>query len=157
MLELLYFAPIALLTIASAVLIFAQSRLLYAALALALAFLGSAFVFLLLNQVLIALLQLFIFVGGLSTYLIVAVATEEKGKKLINRPYFAIAAILITASLIFSFSIWGQGTPASNNFLTLATAAFGAGYVLLYALMLLLFSATIGTVLLIRKFVKLVV
>ena len=68
---------IAAFTIISAAWVFLSRKLMHSVIALTIAFTGSASVFALLGQAEMALLQLFVFVGGLSTYLIVAVAAEE--------------------------------------------------------------------------------
>src|SRR5574337_1295696 len=97
--DLYAYAAISVITVISALLLFLQKRLLYSAIALAIVFAGSALVFLYLGQTLLALIQLLVFVGGLSTYLVVAVATEEKGRKLFSPYVFIIAAIAISVAL----------------------------------------------------------
>ena len=83
-LDIYVFIALAALAVIASIFIFLQKRLIHAVLFLAIVFVSSSIIFLLLGQTLIAVLQMLIFVGGLSTYLIVAVATEEKGANLIS-------------------------------------------------------------------------
>ena len=94
--------------------------------------------------------------GGLSTYLIVVISIEDKGRVYGNLPLFAVVALLLSIVLIFAVQYLPTGLAAApNSMLQTAPDAFGAYYPLLYMLVLLLFSAAAGTVLFIKKFVKL--
>jgi NADH:ubiquinone oxidoreductase subunit 6 (subunit J) len=148
----------ALILAAASVMLFVQRKILYAVLMLVIAFAASAFIFVLLNQVLAAFLQLFVFVGGLSTYLVVAVSPEQKTANLSKMPYFAAGAIIITSALSLMVLRMPQVYLASNqNLVSAAASAFSGTYAfLLYLIIILLFSSTIGTVLLIRKQIRLV-
>lgn len=147
---------LAALLLASSAAVFLFKRLMHAVLALTMAFAASALIFLYLDQVLVALLQLFIFVGGLSTYLIVAISNEEKGSVHGNLPMFAIVAVVLTVALLAAVQSLPSGLALSgNDMLQTAPAAFGSYYPIFYALALLLFSASAGTVIFIKKFVKL--
>ena len=143
---------------AASVMLFVQRKILYAVLMLVIAFAASACIFVLLNQVLAAFLQLFVFVGGLSTYLVVAVSPEQKAANLSKMSYFAAGAIIITSALSLMVLRMPQVYLASNqNLVSAAASAFSGTYAfLLYLIIILLFSSTIGTVLLIRKQIRLV-
>ncbi|MDE1851331.1 MAG: NADH-quinone oxidoreductase subunit J [Candidatus Micrarchaeota archaeon] len=157
--EFYAYAAITVIMVVSAALMFLQKRLLYSAIALAFVFAGSALMFLLLGQAMLALIQLLVFVGGLSTYLIVAIATEEKVTKLVSPYLFVIAAVVISLGLSLFIGDIG-GTVASGggtDVMGMAALAFKAYWPLFYAMMFLLFAATIGTVVVVKKFVKLVV
>src|SRR5208283_373994 len=93
------FIIISILTIGSAMAVFFSKRLLHAVLALTLAFGGSALFFLYADQPFAAFLQLFILVGGLSTYLIVALASEESKGSFSPRGF---VALLIIAAAVLS-------------------------------------------------------
>ncbi len=159
MLDIYAFAIVAAITLISAIFIFVEKKLVHAVIALSLAFLGSALLFFLIGQTLVALLQLVVFVGGFSTYLIVAVATEEKTAKLINlRNFLVLAFILSVGSAVLMLSYLPTANANhSTNFLLSASSAFQSSYALFYVIALLLFSVSISGVLIIRKFARLVV
>lgn len=153
------YAAISVIAAASAALMFLQKRLIYSAISLAVVFAASALMFLLLGQALLALIQLLVFVGGLSTYLIVAIATEEKTVRLFSPYAFVIAAIVISLALsLFIGSVNVSGAAGSGPGIgAIASAAFKAYWPLFYAMMFLLLAATIGTVVVAKRFVRLVV
>lgn len=154
-----FFLAISALTLISALILFLSRRLLHAVLALTFVFLGSALIFLYLGQTFAALLQLFIFVGGLSTYLIVAVASEES-KSSLKLPTFILLVIIVVGGLsaLLINSGLNSTPPASpNDFVASAGAALSTYYPFLFALLILLFSAVMGSILILRKFVKLII
>lgn len=157
MIDLYVFYGVAALTLVASLAVFAQKKLVHAVIALATAFLGSSLVFFLIGQTLVALLQLIVFVGGFSTYLIVAVATEEKSAKLMRFPVFIVLSILLFAGLVFTLQPLPQQSNQAGNFLGAAAQAFTSGYPVLYIIATLLFAATIGGVLIIKKITKLIV
>lgn len=151
------FIVISILTIAAGLATFLSRRLLHSVLAVTFAFVGSALVFIYLGQDFIALLQLFIFVGGLSTYLIVAVASEEaKGSVSITR--FILLLVIVAIGLSALLVNTGlSSSPAGNDFVAASGSAFTAYYPVLFMLCLLLFSTVIGSILIMKRFVRLVV
>ena len=150
------FFAIAAFTIVSAAWVFLSRKLMHSVIALTVAFTGSASVFALLGQAEMALLQLFVFVGGLSTYLIVAVAAEES-KKEIMLPRFAAMALAASAILIIFSASLGAGQQQAPSFASAAVSAFSSDYPLLAIIALTLFSAAIGSILVLRKHIRLVV
>ncbi len=158
MFDLQIYVAAAVFTVASGILLFAFRKVLYAVLALSSAFLGSALIFLYLNQVIVALLQLLVFVGGLSTYLIVAVAAETKGTRLLRKYRFSIFFVFLAAALSSMMLYVGSGYSGSgNSFTASALSAFQEYYGLLFAAVLLLFATTIGGLLVIKKFSRVIV
>ena len=159
MLDTYAFAIVAAIMLISAIFIFVEKKLVHAVIALSFAFLGSALLFFLIGQTLVALLQLIVFVGGFSTYLIVAVATEEKTAKLINlRNFLVLALMLFVGAGIFLLKYQPSGNAnLPTNFLLSASSAFQSSYALFYVIVLLLFSVSISGVLIIRKFARLIV
>ena len=151
------FIAIALLTIAGGLAVFLSRSLLHSVLALTATFFSSALVFAYLGQNFIALLQLFVFVGGLSTYLVVAVAGEE------SRHSFSPARfilVLVVASLGLSAIFLSSRlytAPNGNSFIAAAGPALAAYYPMLFALALLLFSTVIGSIIIMKRFVRLIV
>lgn len=153
------FLIVAPLVVIASIMIFVQKKIIYSVLSLTAVFLGSAIVFYLLGQTFIAILQLIIFVGGLSTYVMVAVATEEKNLKLISLPFFFVIAIILFAGLTLILNYLPVQNPAATNpdFLIAASYALQSDYVLLYLIALLLFAVTIGGTLVIKRFSRLIV
>ena len=156
---IMFYLVFALATI-SAIGIFLMRKLSYAVIALSLVFLGSSSIFLLINQDAIALLQLLALVGGLSTYLIVAVSTEERQLTLFRPTYFVITLI----SLFLSFSILFSPSFSPHvsagyitDFGSAASAAISSGYSLLYIAVILLFVVVVGAVVVLKEFTELIV
>lgn len=144
-------------TLLSGVAIFLRRKLLHAVLFLALASLGSSLLLLYVNQVLVALLQLLVFVGGLSTYLLVAVAAEVKQAKMISLTRFFVVAIV--AALVMSLFVYAASGDvlAGNDFSTVAQSAFSTYYAMLFVAVLLLFAVAMCGVVVIKKFSRMVV
>lgn len=157
MLQFYLFAMASALSLGAALAVFFSRRLLHSVLALTIAFIGSSAVFLVLGQAFIALLQLFIFVGGLSTYLVVAIAAEEtKAGPEAGR----FIPLLVVVALGISVVLARITTPTArhaNGFVSAAGSAFSAYYPVLIALALLLFSAVLGSVMIIKRFMRLIV
>jgi NADH-quinone oxidoreductase subunit J len=143
--------------IISALLVFLMKRLLHAAMALTITFVISAILFAAIGQAFIGLLQILIFVGGLSAYLIAAVATETKSKSMLKtKPFFA-SAIVLSIALTAIISSIPQAAYLQSTFQSSASMMFSQYYMLLFIMMILLFSTAIGGVLIIKRFRKLVV
>jgi len=151
-LELLVLLAVIVIMLASAILIFMAKRLMRAVICLAMVALGASALFLYLGQELVALLQLFVFVGCLATYLMVAVASEEKQAKRtgILRFIFVIVVVFIAVSLSIKEIAGGQQT--GNDFASEARAVFESQYAFLYAAVFMLFASAIGSVVVIRRF-----
>ena len=159
MLDTYAFAIVAAIILISAVFILIEKKLVHAVMVLSLVFLGSALLFFLLGQTLMALLQLLVFVGGLSTYLVVAVATEEKSAKLISLRRFLVLALVLfvgTGVLLLNYLPSGNNN-VSADFLGAASSAFQNSYAMFYAMLVLLFAVSISSVLIIKKFTRLLV
>ncbi len=159
MLDLYAFYILAPLTVIASALIFVQKRLIRAVIAIIGVFIGSALVFLLLGQTIIPILQMLVFVGGISTYLIVAVATEEKSARLVSIPYLTIVAVIVFAAfmLMLGSTAIQQPSAPTPSFLAAASSAMQSDYAILYLLAVLLFGVTIAGTLILKKFVRLVV
>ena len=156
MFDVLSFAFMALLAILASVMLFLEEKLIRAAVALTLVFFSSSLVFVIIGQTFIALVQLLVFVGGLSTYLTVAVATEKKGARLNDLPIFAALSTVVSLGLLSMAPYLPSSQPGPGLFVASAIAAFSGEYAYLYLIVVLLFTATIGSVLVIRKFKRLI-
>ena len=143
-------------TVASSALMFISKRLLHAVLFLALAAVGSSLLFLYVSQTLVAFLQLLVFVGSLSTYMLVAVASEEKKIDGLGVIKFLIAAVAVAS--VLSYLVYGvAGVQANDNSFSLyAEMAFSQYAAFLFASVFVLFSATIGSIVIMRRLSKLV-
>ena len=152
-----YMLIVAALALTGGLSVFLSRRLLHAVLALTFVFIGSAIVFAFLGEVFIALIQLFVFVGGLSTYLIVAVASETSHDGF-SKARFLSALVIIAVGIALILAWTGTGIfPQGSSFPPIAASAISEYYVAFFMMLLLLFSAVIGSVLIMRRFVKLIV
>jgi NADH:ubiquinone oxidoreductase subunit 6 (subunit J) len=147
------FIILAVITIVSAFAIFISRSILKSALALAFVFIAVSAVLLLLGQAVIATIQLFILVGGLSTYIILAVASETKpNKSKTNMKIFTILFIVIFAVTSYSIlpSILSINT-AQNNIYAAITYAMSQYLLPIYAIILFMFSVAIGSIIIIKR------
>jgi NADH-quinone oxidoreductase subunit J len=151
------FIAIAILTIGAGLAVFLSRRILHSVLGLTFAFIGSALVFLYLGQTFVALLQLFVFVGGLSTYLIVAVAGEEASESVSVYRFIPLLVIIALGLSTLAVSLGMGGPPSGNNFMAASSGALATYYPVLFMLGLLLFSTVMGSILIMKRFVRLIV
>lgn len=147
------FVIIALLEIFSAVFVFFFKDILHAVLALSMVFVFNSALFLVLAQPLLALIQLFVMVGGVSTYIFVGVASPSYSK-FRGTNYVAFAAIYLVILLVFTVKV-AQISPSAieqntvSSTLISETLSSNAG--LLYILTILLFGTGFGSIMLMRK------
>ena len=149
------FAVFAVFTAGAALAVFFQRSLMRAVAALALSFVGSAVVFYTIGQGLLALLQLLVFVGGLSTYLIIAVSSEHR--EFGNRIALVALAVIFAAGLsimLLGMQNFQQGDANVSGYVA---TAFSQYWPMLFIIALALFGAAMASVLVIRRFVRLVV
>lgn len=158
MLELFSFIFLALVGFASAIVLLLQRNLFKAAIALAIVFVAVAGFIAVAGQTIIALFQLLILVGGLSTYLIVAVASEKESSfRHVDMRVVTIVFVLFGA-LIF-YSVAANSHPASlgnAGILADITAAMKGYFAFMAAIAFLMFAIAIGSVLLIKRAVRVV-
>ncbi len=143
----------ALLELLSAALVLCFRNILHTILALSMLFVFNSAMFLILGQPLLALLQLFIMVGGISTYLFVGAASASYSKfRNTNYGLFAIMSILIF--FLFTAKV-GNTNPVSAEQNTLSVSlvsqSLGANVGILYLLTIMLFGVGIGSILLMKK------
>jgi NADH:ubiquinone oxidoreductase subunit 6 (subunit J) len=145
-------------TLAPAALMFFERKLMNAVICLGISALGSSLLFLYLGQTLVGLLQLFVFVGGLSTYLVIAMASEERHAAMLSRGRFVMAAIVVAAVLSLLLNgISSSQTQTGNSFVSSAEAAFVGQYALIYAAAFLVFATAAGSVLVMKRFSRMVI
>jgi len=158
----------AFITVAFAVSMFFVKKLLHAAVLLALVSIGSAIMFALTGSALVGIFQLLVFVGGLSTYFIVAFGSEPREermsfkKELARLALFALSFIAIAGAIAYGFAkapanSTTTAAQAQGNFISSLTAMFNSDYMLLYVVLLLLVAVATGSIIIAKKVVKLVV
>ncbi len=157
MIDTIFFGIISAIMIASGVLVFYQKSIMRAVIALTVAFTSSAIIFFILGQAFIALLQLFVFVGGLSTYLIVAVSSEYKKINLKGFIRLCIVAILVCAGMmLLLFKATFNTSQAAESMSSFFIEVFQSYFPIIFMALVMLFLTAIGSVIVIRRFVKLV-
>ena len=160
MLELLLFIFLAAVGIVSGIVLLAQKSLFKSAIALAIVFISVGGFIMLTGQTLITLFQLFILVGGLSTYLIVAVASERESVfRHVDMRVFAVVFVIFGALMAYAVatntpSSAAQATPGG---LAEVAASINSYYALMGAIVFLMFALGIGSIMLIKKVVRIVV
>jgi NADH-quinone oxidoreductase subunit J len=147
------FIIVALLEVFSAILVFIFRNILHVVLALSLLFVFNSVMFLILGQPLLALLQLFIMVGGISTYVFVGVASASYSKfKATNYKVFAIIYLLIfilfSARITQVSAVSLQQNAVSGS---LIAQSLSSNVGMLYLLAIMLFGTGFGSILLMRK------
>jgi len=143
-------------TLGSAFLIYFSKSLLHSSILLALSFIGGSMLILLESQSILALLQLLIFVGGLSTYFIITISDEKIKSTKKNLLFFSILSIIISASLLIIFSLAkiNESGILENGFVQSFISLESTYYYFLYAVAFAPFAGAIGSILIIRRFMK---
>ncbi len=158
MIEVISFAIVSFIILLSSIMIFYQKSIMRAVVLLTISFGSSSLIFFILNQNFIALLQLFIFVGGMSTYLIVAVSSEYKKIKEIDFVKICIVAAVIFSAVFLSIvGVTSNNAVQSTNMSSYFAYTFENYFPLIYATIVMLFLTSMGSVLIIRKYVKLMI
>ncbi|MEM0200929.1 MAG: NADH-quinone oxidoreductase subunit J [Candidatus Micrarchaeaceae archaeon] len=158
MIEIISFIIVSFVMLISSIMIFYQKSIMRAVILLTMTFAFSSIIFFILNQNFIALLQLFIFVGGMSTYLIVAVSSEYKKINKIEFGKICIIAVIIFIAIFLSLiGIANNNSINTSNMTSYFAYAFQSYYPIIYASIVMLFLTSIGSILIIRKYVKLII
>jgi NADH-quinone oxidoreductase subunit J len=134
-------------------LVFVLKDVLHSVLSLAMAFFVNSLMFLVLNQPLLALLQLFVMVGGIATFLFVGVASVSISR--FRHTNLLLLLVLALAFFAVSFYI-AAGTPfptQQQNLLTVdaisSQLASGAGQ--FYLMIFALFGVALGAIALLKR------
>jgi NADH:ubiquinone oxidoreductase subunit 6 (subunit J) len=114
---------------------------------------GAAFLALL-GLPLLALLQLFIMVGGVSTYLFVGVSSESLSKfRHTSFPILVVLAIGLSAVPIYKvLTLGSSGTQVSTLGSGALSASIGANLTLFYMLAIALFGIGIASIVMMKSF-----
>ncbi|MDE1850803.1 MAG: hypothetical protein KGH54_03355 [Candidatus Micrarchaeota archaeon] len=159
MLELALFVLLTVVGILASVSVLGQRSLFKSSIALAILFAVVAGYILMLGQTLIALFQLLVLVGGLSTYLVVAVAAEGQiGFRHVSPRLFSVVFVVLAGIMMYAVAINSNAQfsalPSMSDEIVLA---IGSGFGMIAAIVFLMFAAGIGSVMLIKRALKTVV
>ncbi len=158
MLILLAFCTLLLISSAG---VFITRRLLRSVVLLAVLSIIIAVIFALLGQALIGILQLIIFIGGLSTFFIVAFGSEperalRKHEGIFVGEFLAFA-IAFGLLLIYAFvKFIPNEQVAESSFMQSVVSAFSQYYLFFYFLSIFVFLISFGSLLVIRRLLKVV-
>jgi NADH:ubiquinone oxidoreductase subunit 6 (subunit J) len=147
------FIALALAELLSISLIFCFKDILHSVLSLAVAFLVNSLLFLELGQPLLALLQLFVMVGGIATFLFVGVASVSTSRF----GHANLLMLLVLSVVFFAVSFYmAVGTPfpaQQSNFLSvdLITEQLASGIGQLYVMVFSLFGVGLGAITLLKR------
>jgi NADH:ubiquinone oxidoreductase subunit 6 (subunit J) len=153
MLSALVFVVSGLVAFGAALFIFRAREMSHAMLGFLLVTVSAAGFLAVLGLPLLALLQLFIMVGGVSTYLFVGVSSENLSRfRHTSLPILVVVAIAIAAAPIYRISML-QSLGGQSNQLGpgLISAAVGGNIALFYMLAILLFGIGIGSIAVIKS------
>ncbi len=146
-------AIIAVLELAAIAFIFISKSLLHSVISLTLAFVANSALFLAMQQPFLAIIQLFIFVGGISTYAIVGVASASFSKfPHTNR--LAFVAVFIILLAVISYPVFGMKNTVMqyNQFTALQVKTGISSYMgLFYLITAMLFGIAIGSIILVKS------
>ncbi len=149
------FAAVAVLELAAAASVYLFRSVLHATLALAMLFLLNSIAFLVLGQPLLAIVQAFVVIGGIATYLIVATAAQQKtGFRHVRLSAFTAMLILLSIALDYSVYNTEFSNLPRNSFSTGGVLAMFSGISLLYLIVLMLFSVSMGSIMIFKMFKK---
>ena len=146
-------AIIAVLELAAIAFIFISKSLLHSVMSLTLAFVANSALFLAMQQPFLAIIQLFIFVGGISTYAIVGVASAGFSKFPHTNKIAFIGVFIILLAMI-SYPIFGMKNVAvsHNPFTSLQVKTGISSYIgLFYLITAMLFGIAIGSIILVKS------
>jgi NADH:ubiquinone oxidoreductase subunit 6 (subunit J) len=147
------FAALSLLELVSLALVFFLRDELHAVLSLTAAFAVSALLFLALEQPLLALIQLFVTVGGIAVCLLAgAAAVDAPRSRHANYATLALVALAFFAAIYYGAS-GAQFLGAQSNLLSvqMIASSLSSNIALLYVMAFMLFGIGIGTIALLRK------
>ncbi|MGC8537944.1 MAG: hypothetical protein ACP5MZ_03095 [Candidatus Micrarchaeia archaeon] len=149
----LIFFTIAVFELGSVIAVFKLKDILHAAIALASVFFANSIMFLFVGQDLLAILQLFIMIGGVSTYIFVGVASGSFSR-FKHTSYVGLAAvsIILAAVLIYPLLALGSSATASNALTgSEISADMSSSIQYLYFIVVFVFAVSIGAVIVMKR------
>ena len=153
MLSEIVFIVSALVAIGAAVFMFKAKEIAHAMLGFLFVTVAAAALLVVLGLPLLALLQLFIMVGGVATYLFVGVSSENLSRfRHTSLPILVVLAIVLAVVPIYKTAT-AQSLGSQSNVLSssLISSAISTNLVLFYMLAILLFGVGIGSMVMIKS------
>ena len=147
------FLLVSVIELAAVAFIILSRDLLHSSLALAVLFFLNSVMFLLLAQPLLAVIQLFILIGGISTYMIIGVASSSFSKFRHGRP----GLMLLLAAVLFAVMVYPLSgmsfSSIQSNAATSSSAGASIGHYIgiFYLLTFMLFAVALGSILLFKR------
>lgn len=154
MIDLIVFAILTISILLLSILVFALKDVLHAAVALASLFLFNSLFFLLINQPLLAVVQLFIMVGGIATFLFVGVGSAAYSRFLHTRKFVlvviwaALFAVLASALNGVSFT---STLPQTTFWADSIASSLQSSAALFYIMALAMFGVSLSAIILLKK------
>jgi NADH-quinone oxidoreductase subunit J len=153
MLSEIIFGVAAVVAIGASLFMFKAREMTHAMLAFLFVTISAAALLVVLDLPLLALLQLFIMVGGVSTYLFVGVSSENLSRfRHSSLSVLVVLAIALAVVPVYKIASGVQSLGAQSNSLSTAfiTSAVGANLALFYMLAILLFGVGIGSIMMMK-------
>lgn len=153
MISLAIFLILAAIGIGSALACFAMRDMLHIVVALSALFTFNSLVFAMLGQPLLAVVQLFVMVGGISTFLFVGVASATYS----NFRYTKVARLLLASAAVFAvigypllgLQMYAYQPPVFSQ--SSIVASIPQSMYLFYVMALVMFGMTLGSIVLLRR------
>ncbi len=153
MLDIIAFVVITAISVLAAVLILVFKDVLHSALAMSVVFFAVSAFFIIIDEPLLAVLQLFIMVGGITTFMFVGVASarysEFKHSKFMLMLALTAVVLVITLVPLLNVSIANSGPNTfglANIYTSLSSSAS-----LFYLMLLLMFGVAFGAIMLLKR------
>jgi NADH:ubiquinone oxidoreductase subunit 6 (subunit J) len=133
--------------------IFISRSLLHSVISLTLAFVVNSALFLIMKQPFLAIIQLFIFVGGISTYALVGVASSGFSKfPHTNKFAFIAVFVILLAAISYPLLTANISSTGTNAFTPLQVKSGITGYIgLFYLITAMLFGVALGSIILFKS------
>jgi NADH-quinone oxidoreductase subunit J len=153
MIYLALFAIVSVLGVILAALMFAFKDILHSAMALAGVFLVNSLLFIALNQPLLAVIQLFIMIGGITTFIFVGVASATYSHfKYTKLGWLGLLWLVFFIAIAFPLTKIQFNGQLSNIFGPSNVAiSLGSSVGLFYIMLFVMFGVSLGAILLLKK------
>jgi NADH-quinone oxidoreductase subunit J len=153
MIDLALFLIVSVMGLVVSFLVFAVKDILHAALMLSAVFFVNSLFFFMLDQPLLAVVQLFIMIGGITTFLFVGVASVQYSKF----KHTEVAGLAVLWTIVFVILVlplnYVQITPFQSNLFGPDSIALslGTSSMLFYLMLFTMFGVALGAILLLKK------
>ncbi len=147
------FILVSLITVIAAVLMFLLKDVLHIVLSLSMIFLLNSLIFLFMGQTLLAAIQIFVMIGGVSTFLFVGAASMQYSKFSYSRVAILSAmSILLFAVIAYPLTTMNFTGMAQSQFNSASIAQqFEGSTPIFYIMALTMFGVCFGAVLILRR------